>query len=521
MSYYVIGIGGTGAKCIEALTHLCAAGLMPGGDLFAVFVDPDKANGSLGRAQITLQHYANCQKLQTGVKNHDVAQDGFDLFKTNLVIARPDVWSPFGNDPQPKLDEFFRYNALKKSNEAAAHLFDVLYSPDEKTTSLNEGFRGHPSIGASIMATTLQLGGDEPWKTFRDKLREDVKNGAGAKIILAGSIFGGTGASGIPTIGRLIRDELKTIGQKNARLGSVLVLPYFSFSPVPGAALRADAENFLLNTQAALRYYYQQAALSYGGEGGQADIYDAVYLLGDEVLSPMREPSIGGRTQKNEPHFIELYGALACVDFFLRDNLSEYQMIARNQADRITWADLPYAPGSELLRHRVDQLTRFAFAYLTAYHPMLESISARGMGYRAPWYVDLLERERVDLSKALREEFAHVKEYCESFLRWLANIHTSAKEMNVELSFYNAFSHTAHSEEGKEETELLPAAGFLSERFDTLTLPDRGGDPHALSRLWERMCTARVNDPHAAGVGKFVHALYRESAEWTPSEAAE
>jgi hypothetical protein len=26
MSYYVIGIGGTGARCIEALIHLAAAG---------------------------------------------------------------------------------------------------------------------------------------------------------------------------------------------------------------------------------------------------------------------------------------------------------------------------------------------------------------------------------------------------------------------------------------------------------------------------------------------------------------
>jgi len=35
MNYYVIGIGGTGAKCIEALTHLCAAGMMPDGELYA------------------------------------------------------------------------------------------------------------------------------------------------------------------------------------------------------------------------------------------------------------------------------------------------------------------------------------------------------------------------------------------------------------------------------------------------------------------------------------------------------
>ena len=28
MSYYLIGIGGTGAKCLEAFVHLCGAGLL-------------------------------------------------------------------------------------------------------------------------------------------------------------------------------------------------------------------------------------------------------------------------------------------------------------------------------------------------------------------------------------------------------------------------------------------------------------------------------------------------------------
>jgi hypothetical protein len=38
MSYYVIGIGGTGAKCVEAFIHLCAAGLMPDNKSFFRFV---------------------------------------------------------------------------------------------------------------------------------------------------------------------------------------------------------------------------------------------------------------------------------------------------------------------------------------------------------------------------------------------------------------------------------------------------------------------------------------------------
>src|SRR5262245_19428066 len=109
MGNYVIGIGGTGAKCVEALTHLCAAGLMPDGDLHAIFVDPDRANGSLGRAQKALTLYRGCKQLALG---------NSELFKNPIIVSQPDVWSPFGKEPRPVLKDFFRYDNLKTSNEA-------------------------------------------------------------------------------------------------------------------------------------------------------------------------------------------------------------------------------------------------------------------------------------------------------------------------------------------------------------------------------------------------------------------
>src|SRR5437868_4414947 len=112
--YYVIGIGGTGAKCLEALIHFCAAGLMLEGNLYALFIDPDKSNGSLDRAQVCLQKYSECQQIQRG---------SIDLFKTRIDIAKPDVWSPFVDEAKPRLDNFFHYNTLKEENRAAGHLF--------------------------------------------------------------------------------------------------------------------------------------------------------------------------------------------------------------------------------------------------------------------------------------------------------------------------------------------------------------------------------------------------------------
>ena len=54
-------LGGTGAKCLESIIHLAAAGMMPVEDLYVLFVDSDTANGSLGRAQKTLRSYMTCK----------------------------------------------------------------------------------------------------------------------------------------------------------------------------------------------------------------------------------------------------------------------------------------------------------------------------------------------------------------------------------------------------------------------------------------------------------------------------
>jgi len=490
MGNYVIGIGGTGAKCIEALAHLCAAGLLSDSELYALFVDPDRANGSLERAEITLRQYVNCRQLKLGAT---------DLFKTRLSIAEPDVWSPFSDDAQPRLDNFFRYNMMRNRDKAVAGLFDVLFSNAEKTTGLEEGFRGHPSIGSAVMATTVRLGENEPWRTFRDKISQDIRANAGAKIILVGSIFGGTGASGIPTIARLIRKELKSIGQQRARLGALLMLPYFSFTSVDSEELKANSDNFLLNTQAALQYYAQQDYLK---------TYDAVYLLGDHNLSPVNEESIGGRSQKNEPHLIEAYAALACVDFFGGET-SGYRMLARHSPAQVRWEDLPETGEPLSLRRKINRLTRFAFAYLAAYHPMLEDINKAGKGYRAPWYVNFFERKGLTLSALMQDDLLRVKKYCESYLLWLANIQTSARELKVELVNYQAFA-TKTQKQGKEVVELLPPGQFALDEFSNLCLPASERDAHALSDLWERMSEAHVSDNDADGVGKFLHALYRE-----------
>lgn len=507
MSYYIIGIGGTGAKCVESFIHLCAAGFMPsdGKTLFAMFVDPDGANGSLGRAQALLKQYYDCRDIHLG---------NTDLFKTPIRIADPDVWSPLNDKPQ-QLDDFFSYNVLRAQNPPAAHLFDVLYSEREKTTPLERGFRGHPSIGAAVMAATVELEEEEPWITLRDQIAQDVGNGQEARVILCGSIFGGTGASGVPTIARLVDSVFRSAAdgnnQPNFKLGGVLMLPYFSFDKVQEEGIKANAEDFLLNTQTALKYYHQQDDLN---------VFDAVYLLGNDTLTSVRASSLGGNTQDNEPHLLELYAALAALNFFSANTVSDYPMLARSENNKFAWPDLPWHEGTETLKRKVNQLARFSFSYLSSYHPMLQDIRKNGNSYRAPWYVNFFERQRVDLKSGLDTELEQVRNYCDGFLLWLANLEFSVSGTaptgegdDGHLVNYLAFAEIVKDARKKDVIKLKKsgeAYAFIPSALDNLLLPQsQTKRPHALGALWDRMSNARLN-PSAEKIGAFVHALYRE-----------
>src|SRR5689334_236385 len=73
-----IAMGGSGARCAEALAYLCAAGLGPN-DLTVLIADADTQNFNVVRAVEVLGIYA---KLQ-GEQNHRSATP---LFQTTLVL---------------------------------------------------------------------------------------------------------------------------------------------------------------------------------------------------------------------------------------------------------------------------------------------------------------------------------------------------------------------------------------------------------------------------------------------------
>lgn len=482
MGYYAIGIGGTGSKCLESLIHLAAAGMMPDlkEELYVLFVDPDKANGSLERAVTTLECYKIFSNDPQLAQRH--------LLQTKIDSVANPIFSPFddGNDDKPRLEKFFNYAGLRLADNGAADLFEVLYSEKERSTQLHEGFRGHPSIGAAVMAQTV-LGGDEPWKTFQAK----VANDANAKIFLAGSIFGGTGASGFPTIAKLIKSALdgKPIV---AQIGGALILPYFTFIDADhDNQLRAKAEHFLMNTQAALEYYQRSS---------KDLVYNAIYLIGDDSQVQLENFSLGGKAQQNAQHFVELYAALAAIHFFGNDSAADgadgaaqYFRLDRSN-NPLKWEDLPDSNGGVEIQSKLRQLYHFSVAYLDVYKPMLDDIGkGKVSGNDAPWYRDFFERNqsnRISLNDAKTEASLNsVKNYCEDFLVWFANVQHS-KDNNGKFNPIDTFDLTEVINRISSDATMQPLRA------------------KALNRVWRNMCSAKGKSD-GTDIGKFLGALYQ------------
>lgn len=481
MGYYFISIGGSGAKALEALTHLCAAGAMPSRERLNILaIDPDAGNGNLDRAHVTLKNLEVIQKLDVG--------NSTPLFKTKFSLIEPFPWKPVEVDMT--LDDLMGYEIHAKS--PLGNLYEVLYTKKERATRLNEGFRGHPSIGAAVLAKryTLSAEAHTHWTEFIQKIRGDTGSGGDVKIFLVGSVFGGTGAAGLPTISRLLRNSLSDKGDKIS-IGAALILPYFDFTPtVEDNGLFARSENFLTSTKAALKYYAQKD-----------NVFNGMYFIGDSQRARVENFSVGSSSQRNDAHIVDFYAALAAADFFAQpvNNSAEFKFIAHGDSQNFSWADFPNLtelvdgePRALELRKIFVQFARFIFAYAHLVKPVLQKLlNSQLPEYQYPWFMDYFKG--VDIKPA---EIKNFEEYVEAFALWLEQLESAQLEtaQTYEISLIKKSMFTA-----------APARVVVPREFKSC-----GGAETSLTfeEIWWRLSEDFEFDSSLSGFGKFLRRLY-------------
>lgn len=490
MGYYFIAIGGSGAKVMESLTHLSAAGMLPNkvrqSKLHVLAVDPDIGNGNLKRSSAALNNLATFQGVELGADT--------PLFKTEVELLRPFPWSPTEHDK--RLDDILAYQIHK--DQPLGDLYETLYTRAERGTFLNEGFRGRPSIGAAVLAQKAALFSNKgwedraeaPWNKFARLVKRDAGSGEVAKIFLAGSVFGGTGAAGMPTVARLLRQEFQDFcAEGKVVIGGALILPYFSFTPqkTDDGQIFASSENFLTNTKAALKYYAQ--------EYKKERVYDAMYFIGDNVLSPVQKFSVGAASQQNDAHIVDFYGAMAALDFFATkaEHYKPCAFITHKDENVFHWTDFPDIAGDDgkdiHFKERFAQFVRFVFAYVHLVKPVLQDLaSGKEKAYKYPWYYDYLQDVDVDTA-----EVKNFEEYAESFVRWLDQLETSENNRSVEFVQQNAFSAGP-----ARVTSALYAQCIYGEESDV-----------TMHEVFARLAEHPAKDADGAeGFGRFLRALY-------------
>lgn len=428
-SLYLIGIGGTGAKVLEGVTHLASTGVFANIPVHMLYVDADETNGNLTRSRESLRRCNEARSACPWLSGSSLQEYG--------------LWSPFAKVAGGKrLDSFFAYNNLKPNTNTIAelndraklgYLFDVLYTQEEREASLDVGFRGRPAIGSAIMSQ-IDLGrlSEPPWSTLIQRIQSDAGKGDRAHIILIGSIFGGTGASGLPTIGRLLTNRLVELNiRSSVQIGVIFLLPYFQF--LPGEQVQevyARADQFGLNTESALRYYLTQAS----------GIFNGVYLLGSPNRVEYRF-STGKEDQKNQSHIVEFYAALAVRHFISQDltrSDAQVMLMTRTNNRSITWKDIPQEGNAPTL---IAKAVRFAYLWLDSFYPSLvraSQMKASDFTKSEPWFgrffrSGLLSGNLPELDSGQLGEAERVKEVCEGLWRWVCDFHRHSGTEQISL----------------------------------------------------------------------------------------
>jgi len=509
MKNFIIGIGGTGAKCIEHLVHSCAAGLGPE-QLWAGMIDQDEANGNISRTKILLSKYINLRNDLNSGKN-DLSKDS-ELLRTLITTNADSVWLPL-KGADPTLEAMIEYERLKTEVKG---LIDCLYEPSEKKLKLSEGFRGRPNIGSAAMLATTADEKDIYWSQIY-KAIDVAKGGEDVRIFLVSSIFGGTGAAGFPNIARRIR-QIQQDRQvtSNLHIGGALMLPYFTYE-IPDKDMTGEVfarpEQFIEQTKGALEYYARLFK--------HKKIFDQVYIIGWDPLAKLKNFKPGGNTQNNPPLFSELYAALGALRFFDKNNkISENQEIfhiGKNPSNNIVWGDIPNVSAELNTKDNLSKLIRFAFAFKWMYGPALTGSWTKIKRYsNENWFKRLVynytynsDTKSCEIGLGDRQDIIELmKEFCDDILVWFTDMQYSTAantDQKVDLITSNFFSEYKPKE--VENRVLINEKLTASEKKQFNGLIKDGSD-FKLMNVMSNICYKTINKDQK-GLGVFMDTLFR------------
>ena len=356
-----IAVGGSGTKVADMLVRLLALGFPTSGsdghlssahDSLEIWcVDPDRSSASIAALKKTVSDYVELQALLADPKSS--AEQGRSEWAIAIdpTVRHLDPLQLDGAIDARGANHVKTLGGILDSGDRGKRTTNILlrafYQEKDLAVCVDRGFYQKPFIGAPIMAV------------FADSLRNENSPGGRAiqlralqqkavRFFLAGSLHGGTGACGVPVLGRFLSDLRQANQSLNWRIGGCLLAPY-AFPPDPPftradegtvvtdalvesrlAAASAEAafrdltpeEKRQLARQILEGFYADPAemddrarhALLYYKDHGAA-YFDELYLVGKPEPDRLPKWSNGGRNQQNPYNVAEAVAALSALNF--------------------------------------------------------------------------------------------------------------------------------------------------------------------------------------------------------------
>jgi hypothetical protein len=421
-SNFILAFGGTGARCLEAFTYLCASRAVLAGARVLV-IDPDSNNGNVADALGQLKRY---HAAHASLEKPDAA-----TFFSAPLNAERDTYS-FDWDYTTSSDGFAARLELPSQRPEHRDLMRLLYSDTDLSMTFENGYVGRTHVGSLDLFRTLRhafqnvrrsLAGEGAGRAahsqdalvsfFRD-LRAAGQAGEPARLMVFGSVFGGTGASGLPALPFLL-DEILSDVRTRLRLGCVPLGSYFSFGPPADPDRDPDSTLHPLATQAAL-YHYAHSDTR----------YDRLYLVGAptrRATSDSNDP--GGHAQRNHAHYVEVAAALAAADFF-RTPPDGSRGVSSCGTPVVSWEGLPLGKELELGRN-FRAFATFCLFHARYLYP--EVANERHLG--AYWQRSLARRTGAALTVDDQSENRKARDFARRFLAWASEVQLSVPPPEV------------------------------------------------------------------------------------------
>lgn len=199
-SLFIIAIGGTGMRCLEAFVHLCAVGMFDNEEINILTLDTDQSNGNKGRVERLIELYNKVKTDNPESPGGSPNSNTFFSSKLNLYRFYTD-YSMANRITYSKLSA--TQGVAQETEEDDHDLADLFLEHDTvQSFNLEHGYRAQTHLGSMLMYHGIveaachyvanKAKATEPELQLADFLTELQKSGTGARVFVFGSVFGGT-----------------------------------------------------------------------------------------------------------------------------------------------------------------------------------------------------------------------------------------------------------------------------------------------------------------------------------------